>query len=53
MLTEREGVVLGQKIIPLDRVGLLGSPGDGKLSLYGADGLYSCKDSRGQGRFAW
>ena len=48
VLTEREGVVLGQKIIPLDRVGLYVPGGTGKLSLYGVDGLYSCEDSRGQ-----
>ena len=34
---------------PSGQSGALCPRGDGKLSLYGADGLYSCEDSRGQG----
>ena len=49
VLTEREGVVLGQKNYPSGQSGALCPRGNGKLSLYGADGLYSCEDSRGQG----
>ena len=34
---------------PSGQSGALCPRWDGKLSLYGADGLYSCEDSRGQG----